>query len=188
VAVEVDAEQLDYAALVAGMNIVRRSPSDGGRLELIVRRPAVGEREQLTEAVLDVDQGLVGDSWNARGSRSTPDGSADPKAQLTVMNVRLAALVAVDPARIPLAGDQLYVDLDLSGANLPPGTRLEIGSSVIEVSDTPHTGCRKFLDRFGKDAHLFINARENRGLNLRGINALVVQSGVIRQGDSVTKK
>jgi MOSC domain-containing protein YiiM len=103
------------------------------------------------------------------------------------MNVRVAGLVAVHPARIPLAGDQLYVDLDLSAGNLPPGTRLEIGSTVIEVSDEPHTGCRKFFDRFGRDAHLFINAKENRGLNLRGINAVVVQSGAIRQGDTVTK-
>ena len=183
-----DVEHLDFAALAAGLAEVRRSPQDGGRLELIVRRPAVGEREQLDEAVLDVDEGLVGDSWLARGSRSTPDGSADPKAQLTLMNVRLAGLVAADPARIPLAGDQLFVDLDLSAANLPPGTRLEIGSSVIEVSDAPHTGCRKFFDRFGKDAHLFVNARENRGLNLRGINAVVVQGGVIRRGDTVTKR
>jgi hypothetical protein len=180
-------EHLDYAALAAGLPDVQRSPQDVGRLELIVRRPTVGEREELTEAVLDVDEGLVGDSWRARGSRGTPDGSADPKAQLTLMNVRIAGLVAVHSDRIPLAGDQLYVDLDLSADNLPPGTRLEIGSSVIEVSDAPHTGCRKFFDRFGKDAHLFVNARENRGLNLRGINAIVVQGGVVRQGDAVTK-
>ena len=180
-------EQLDYAALAAGLAELGKSPLDEGRLELIVRRPAVGEREQLAEATLDVDEGLVGDCWRARGSRSTPDGSANPKAQLTLMNVRVAGLVAVDPSRIPLAGDQLYVDLDLSGGNLPPGTRLEIGSSVIEVSDEPHTGCRKFFDRFGKDAHLFINAKENRGLNLRGINAVIVQGGVVRQGDPVSK-
>jgi hypothetical protein len=180
-------EQLDYASLEAGLADVRRSPSDAGRLELIVRRPAVGEREELTEAVLDVDDGLVGDSWLTRGSSSMPDGSANPKAQLTLINVRLAGLVAVNPDRIPLAGDQLYVDLDLSGDNLPPGTRLRIGSSVIEVSDEPHTGCRKFFDRFGRDAHLFVNAKANRGLNLRGINAVVVQGGVVRRGDAVTK-
>jgi hypothetical protein len=180
-------ERLEYAALAAGLAEVRRSPQDEGRLELIVRRPAEGEREQLTEAVLDVDEGLVGDSWRARGSRSMPDRSANPKAQLTVMNARLARLVAVDPDRIPLAGDQLYVDLDLSSANVPPGTRLEIGSTVIEVSDEPHTGCRKFFDRFGKDAHLFVNAKENRGLNLRGINAIVIQGGVVREGDPVRK-
>jgi MOSC domain-containing protein len=180
-------EQLDLATLSAGLAEIRQSPRDEGTLELIVRRPVVGEREQLDEALLDVDEGLVGDSWRTRGSRSTPDGSANPKAQLTLMNVRVAALVAVDPARIPLAGDQLYVDLDLSTENLPPGTRLTIGTAMIEISDEPHTGCRKFVDRFGSDAHRFVNAREHRGLNLRGVNAVVVQGGVVRRGDRVVK-
>jgi MOSC domain-containing protein YiiM len=103
------------------------------------------------------------------------------------MNHRVASLVAADPTRIPLAGDQLFVDLDLSSENLPPGTRLAIGSAVIEISDEPHTGCRKFFDRFGKDAHLFVNAKANRGLNLRGVNAVVVQGGVVRLGDLVSK-
>jgi hypothetical protein len=180
-------EQLDLATLSAGLPAIRLSPHDEGRLELIVRRPAVGEREQLTEAILDAAEGLVGDCWRARGSRSMPDGSANPKAQLTLMNHRVASLVAADPTRIPLAGDQLFVDLDLSSENLPPGTRLAIGSAVIEISDEPHTGCRKFFDRFGKDAHLFVNAKANRGLNLRGVNAVVVQGGVVRLGDLVSK-
>ena len=180
-------EHLAHTELAAGLAEIRRSPRDAGRLELIVRRPAEGEREQLAEAELDVDDGLVGDCWRTRGSRSMPDGSSNPKAQLTLMNARVASLVAVEPARIPLAGDQLYVDLDLSSENLPPGTRLVIGSSVIEISDEPHTGCRKFFDRFGKDAHLFVNAREHRSLNLRGINATVVQGGVVRRGDLVSK-
>jgi hypothetical protein len=180
-------EHLDYAALEAGLEHIRSSPRDDGRLELIVRRPAVGQREQLDEGFLDVSEGLVGDCWRTRGSSMTADGTANPKAQLTLMNVRVAGLVAGDRSRIPLAGDQLFVDLDLSGVNLPPGTKLAIGSAVVEISDEPHTGCRKFLDRFGKDAHRFVSGKELQGLNLRGVNAMVVAGGIVRAGDVVRK-
>jgi hypothetical protein len=157
-------------------------------LELIVRRTAVGEREVLTTGELDVVQGLVGDNWKTRGSRQTPDGSAHPGMQLAVMNVRVIALVAQTRERWPLAGDQLYLDLDLTRENLPPGTRLELGSAVLEVSPVPHTGCKKFVQRFGVDALKFLNSPIGRQLDLRGINAIVVQSGQIRVGDIARKR
>ena len=103
------------------------------------------------------------------------------------MSSRAAALVAGDRERWPLAGDQLYVDLDLSDENLPPGTRLALGSAVLEVTDEPHTGCKKFTARFGLDAMVFVNSPVGRALNLRGINARVVESGTVRVGDAVTK-
>jgi hypothetical protein len=180
-------EHLDLAALEAGLAEIGQAPRDDGRLELIVRRPAVGEREVLADGVLDPTEGLVGDCWRARGSSMTADGSANPKAQLTLMSARVAALVARSPDRWELAGDQLFVELDLSAQNVPPGTRLAIGSAVIEVSDEPHLGCRKFMDRFGVDAHRFISSKENRALNLRGVNATVVVGGSVRTGDTVRK-
>jgi len=180
-------EHRDLATLEAARGDIAASPADAGLVELIVRRPEPEARETVDEATLDTVEGLVGDCWRARGAGSRPDGSADPKAQLTLMNTRVAALVAVTPERIPLAGDQLFVDLDLSAANCPPGTRLALGSAVIEVSDEPHMGCRKFLDRFGKDAHRFVCATENRPLNLRGVNAFVVTAGVVRAGDTISK-
>jgi hypothetical protein len=131
--------------------------------------------------------GLVGDSWATRGSSKTADGSSHPGMQINIMNSRAAALVAQHPERWAIAGDQLYVDMNLSSENLPPGTKLEIGSAVIEVTDIPHTGCNKFIDRFGRDAAKFVNSRVGRELNLRGINARVVQPGVIRTGDQVKK-
>jgi MOSC domain-containing protein YiiM len=173
--------------LEAGLDEIRRAPADNGTVELIVRRPAVDEREVVEEATLDLAVGLVGDTWHARGSSRTPDGSANPEAQLTVMNARVIALVAGDRDRWPLAGDQLYVDLDLSEENLPPGTRLELGSAVIEVSAEPHTGCAKFSARFGSAAIRFINSPTGRALHLRGINAKVVQPGTVRRGDAVRK-
>ena len=175
------------ADLEAGVATIRRSPHDDGRVELIVRRPAVGEREVVPEAQLDLVEGLLGDCWRRRGSRRTPDGAADPDAQLTVVNARAAALVAGSPDRWPLAGDQLFVDLDLGLANLPAGTRLALGSAELEVTALPHTGCAKFAARFGQDAARFVNSPIGRELNVRGINARVVVPGVVRLGDAVRK-
>jgi tRNA-Thr(GGU) m(6)t(6)A37 methyltransferase TsaA len=166
---------------------VLRSPSDHGRLELIVRRPVANEREVLATGELDPTVGLVGDNWLARGSRSSADGSAEPDAQLNIMNSRCARLVAGGDERMPLAGDQLFVDLDLSPENLPPGTRLQIGTAVIEVTAKPHTGCSKFTRRFGLAAHRWINGRTGKQHRLRGICAKVVVAGTIAAGDTITK-
>lgn len=173
--------------LEAGLDEIRRSPREAGVVELIVGRPAEGAREVLEEGTLDLEVGLVGDCWRARGSRSTPDGSANPDAQLTLMNTRVAALLAGERERWALAGDQLYVDLDLSADNMPPGTRLALGSAVVEVTAEPHTGCVKFRERFGHEALRFVSSPTGRALNLRGVNARVVEPGTVRRGDAVRK-
>jgi hypothetical protein len=178
---------LTMAELEASLAEIRLSPKDEGLLKMIVRRPQIGEREAIAEGKLDLKKGLVGDNWFSRGSASTKDGSANPAAQLTIMNVRVIDLVAQDKARWSLAGDQLFIDLDLSAENLPPGSRLALGSAVIEVSAQPHTGCQKFVERFGADAMKFVNSSVGRQLHLRGINAKVVQAGLIRVGDGVKK-
>lgn len=178
---------LTKAQLEAGLDDIRDSPREQGRLERIVRRPDKGEREEIVEADLDLLVGLVGDNWKARGNPRRPGGLANPDCQLNVMNARVAALVAGADDRWALAGDQLYVDFDLSAANVPPGTRLAIGSAIIEVTAEPHTGCVKFIARFGVDAAKFVNSRVGRELQLRGINAKVVQSGSVRVHDAVRK-
>ncbi len=173
--------------LEAGLDEILGSPKDEGRLEMIVRRPRVGEREVLEEGVLDLAEGLVGDSWKDRGSSRTADGSPHPDMQLNVMNARVLSLVARDRGRWELAGDQLIVDMDLGEENLPAGTRLALGSAVIEVTEQPHTGCKKFVERFGLDAMKFVNTPEGRRLRLRGLNARVVRPGRVRAGDVVRK-
>jgi hypothetical protein len=174
-------------ALQADLHDISESPRDTGLIRLIVRRPDVDVREVLSEATLTVTEGLVGDSWCRRRSRHTADGSPHPAMQINIMNARVAALIAGDVSRWPLAGDQLFVDLDLSAANLPPGTRLAVGTAVVSVSAEPHTGCGKFVQRFGVDAMKFVNSAQGRVLNLRGINARVVVPGVLRRGDVVRK-
>ena len=173
--------------LEAGLAEIAQSPKDGGVLEMIVRRPQVGEREILEEGQLDLVDGLVGDSWKNRSSRRTADGTPHPDMQLNLMNSRVVALVSQDRSRWHLAGDQLFVDFDLSEANVPAGTKLTIGSAVIEVTAQPHTGCGKFVERFGLDAMKFVNSSEREHLHLRGINARVVRPGVLRVGDSISK-
>lgn len=170
---------LDLAALEAGLPEIRRSPTGTGTVELVVRRPAEDQREVLAQARLDLAAGLLGDGWR--------DGRADPDRQVTVMNARAVALLAGSRERWPLAGDQLYVDLDLSGQNLPAGTRLELGSAVLEVTAAPHRGCKKFAARYGLDALRFVNSPAGYALNLRGINTRVVTAGVVRLGDPVRK-
>ncbi len=174
--------------LEAGLDAIRESPADHGVVRLLVSRPAVDERQTPQEAVIDVVEGLVGDNWLVRGSSRTPDGAANPEAQITMMNARTASLIAVDEDRRMLAGDQIYADLDLSLENLPAGTRLRLGTAVIEVSAKPHTGCAKFKARFGFDAVQFVNSEVGKALRLRGLNARVVTGGVVRVGDVICKE
>jgi hypothetical protein len=178
---------LSRQELEAGLGHIRRSPLDNGTLQMIVARPAVDKREVLGEGRLDFVDGLMGDTWRARGNTSRQDGSADPEAQLTVMSSRLATLVAGTQDHGGLAGDQLYVDFDLSAKNLPAGSRLQIGGAIIEITAKPHRGCAKFAARFGNEALRFVNTGEGLVLNLRGRNAKVVIPGAIRRGDAVRR-
>ena len=171
--------------LEAGLSTIRSSPSNDGAIQMIVRRPATGSRETLAEGVFDSGAGLIGDNWQrAAGSAGRPPDSG---RQLNIMNSRVIALVAGERARWPLAGDQLFVDLNLSYANLPPGSRLAIGEVIIEVTAPVHLGCSKFRAHFGGDAMTFVNSAVGRELNLRGICARVVQAGRIRLGDRAQK-
>ena len=180
-------EYLSRERLAAGLGQIRGAPTDGGRVVLLVRRPAVDQRDLPAEALFSREAGLAGDNWLARGSKGTPDGSADPQRQVTVMNARVAELVADGTDRMPLAGDQIYVDLDLSHDNLPAGSLLAVGDAVLEVSEAPHLGCAKFVARFGPEAMRFVNSRLGRRMRLRGMNARVVVPGAVRLGDLVSK-
>ena len=133
---------LTTAELDVGLDHIRQAPKDTGILELIVRRPLTEEREILEEGELDLVEGLVGDNWGPRGSSMTDDGDAHPEMQLNIMNTRAIAHIAQDKDRWQLAGDQLFIDMDISEHNMPPGTRLSLGTAIIEVTAIPHNGCR----------------------------------------------
>jgi MOSC domain-containing protein YiiM len=178
---------LSTSALEAGLEHIRQAPKEQGILQMIVRRPAVDEREVLEQGELSTQGGLVGDTWSVRVSRHSKTGRPNLYAQLTIMNARAIALLAQSEERWALAGDQLFVDFDLSEENIPPGTRLAVGTAILEVSAEPHTGCKKFSARFGVEAMKFVNSPEGKRLHLRGINAKVIQDGIIRVGDPVKK-
>lgn len=180
-------EHPSLADLEAVLDHILASPSDGGKLEMISARPAVGQRKQLEEATLDEAQGLIGDNWEDRGSRGTPDGSANPDAQLTIINTRLVDAVSGSKTRWELAGDQLVVDIDLSHDNLPVGSRLRIGSAIVELTAEPHTGCVKFASRFGNAALRFVSGPVAMQQRRRGANAKIIKSGTIHVGDNATK-
>ena len=169
----------------AALADIHAAPRDGGRLESIVIRPAPGERIVVDEGRLDIDDGLVGDSWRARGSKTTPDGSADPLRQITVINTRVLAAIEPDPARWPLAGDQLMVDFDLSVEALPAGTQLTIGDALVEVTEPPHTGCAQFSGRFGIDALAWVSTPDGKAARMRGMHVRVIRGGTIRAGDTI---
>jgi MOSC domain-containing protein YiiM len=172
-------KHLTTAEIEAELSEVLESPKDNGILKLIVRRPKEDEREVLETGELDVEKGLVGDDW------LTDDGNYE--TQLAIMNSRIAALLAQDENRLKLAGDQLFVDLNLTDENLPAGTKISIGSAIIEITPEPHNGCKKFVERFGLDAMKFVNSSVGKQFHLRGIYARVIQSGTIRTGDTVKK-
>jgi len=178
---------LTMTALEAGLDQIKQAAQESGILEMIVRRPGIREREILQEAELDTLVGLVGDNWRTRGSSRTADGSAHPDMQINIMSSRVLDLVSGSRERWHLAGDQLIVDLDLSSANLPPGTKLDLGAARLMITDQPHTGCKKFVERFGADALRFISSPTGKILNLRGLNSKVIHGGKIRVGDTLRK-
>jgi MOSC domain-containing protein YiiM len=174
----VSSSTTDYEAR---LDYIRAAPKDWGTVAMIVRRPAVDERELLLEGELDTTVGLVGDSWSTRVK-------VDPDAQLNVMSARAIEVLSPDDVeKRSLAGDQLFLDLDLSDENLPIGSQLQIGAAVIEITPKPHTGCAKFSARFGPEATRFVNTGEGKRLHLRGVCAKVVTGGLVRVGDPITK-
>lgn len=180
-------QHLSKEQLETGLEHILQSPKDKGQLDLICRRPAENKREVLSVGQLNKVEGLAGDNWQFKESLRTHDGSPHPDMQLNIMNSRVIDLVAQTRDRWQLAGDQLFIDMDLSKDNLPAGTQLSIGEAVIEVTQEPHTGCEKFVERFGKEAMLFVNGPEGKKHCLRGINARVVKEGRIQTGDRVSK-
>ena len=173
------------AELETSLNVIKQAPASQGSVALIVRRPAINQREILEQALVTASSGLEGDNWRAKGDRKQPGGHAHPDMQLNLMNVRAIRAIAGREADWAMAGDQFYVDLDLSDINLPPGSQLKIGTALIEVTAEPHLGCRKFAERFGPDAVRFVNSTTGKALNLRGVNARVIEDGQVCKGDSI---
>jgi MOSC domain len=180
-------KHLTRAELQAGLPHIRDSPQDGGRLEAIVVRPAPGERRELQSCEISLAGGTHGDHWAKGCWMTTEDGKPHPDVQICIMNARCIGLIAHQRERWALAGDNLFIDLDLRPENLPPGQRLRLGTAVMEITSVAHSGCKSFAERFGSAAVVFVNAPTGKALRLRGVYARVVQDGLITVGDRVVK-
>ena len=180
-------EHLTLAQLHDGLAHIQQAPRDEGRLDAIVIRPQANERMQLAHCELSLEGGTHGDNWALGCWKSLPDGSPHPDVQIAITNTRAIDLIARDPSRWALAGDNLYVDFDLSEENLPAGQQIAIGEVVLEITEIPHNGCKKFSDRFGSDALKFVNSPVGKQLHLRGIYGRVVKTGIVRVGDTIRK-
>ena len=181
------ARHLDKAELQAGVPRILESPSNDGTLDAIVIRLAEGEREELDSCEMSLQGGMRGDHWAKGCWMSTEAGEPHPDVQICIMNSRCIDLIADDRSRWALAGDNLFIDLDLRPQNLPAGTRLAIGSALLEITDTPHNGCAKFAERFGQAAVVFVNSPQGKAQRRRGIYARVVRDGKVTVGARITK-
>ena len=166
---------------------IKKSPRNEGIVELIVARPGVGQRQEIDNGELDLEQGLIGDNWIKRVSDRTKGRSAYLDRQLTLMNSKAIQAIAKEKNRWKLSGDQFFVGLDLSPENLPPGTQLSMGTAIIVVTSPPHLGCKKFAEKFGQEALKFVNSELGISLNLRGINARVIFPGSVSRGSIIKK-
>lgn len=152
-------------------------PIGRGVVRRIVARKGGGVHQLLERGEITRAAGLVGDRW-ALGD------SPHPGQQITLIDATVAELIAagVGPER---AGDNLHVELDVGEAALPIGALLRVGTALLEVSPEPHTGCKKFRERFGLEALRWINDRTHASLRLRGLNCQVVGDGAVAVGDVI---
>jgi len=181
------ARHLTESEIMAGLEEVKKSPQDHGSLDAIVIRPASDDRISLEQCRLSLEGGTEGDAWANGCWLTLPDGRPHPDVQICIMNSRMIDLVAGDKDRWELAGDNLFVDLDLSRKNLRAGQLLSIGECVIEITEQSHNGCSKFSQRFGPSALKVVNSPIGKELRLRGIYAKVVKAGDVRVGNEITK-
>ena len=178
---------LTLAELEAGLPEILQAPKDNGTLAAIVIRPEPARTGGTGKLRSQPEAGYAGDNWASGCWKTTYDGAPHPDVQICIMNARCIALIAQDRGNWAPAGDNLFIDMDLTPDNVPPGTQLAIGTAVIEITDTPHNGCESFIARYGRDACIFVNTREGKRLRLRGIYGRIVRDGRLAVGDSARK-
>ena len=180
-------KHLTLTEIEAGMDWVLAAPDTVGRVEALVVRPAVDQRVSHTQVMFSPEQGVTGDNWLTSCWKKLPGGESDPEVQVAIMSARMIEVLTRDKSRWPLAGDQLFVDFDLSVVNLAVGNRLQVGAAVLEITAEPHRGCRKFSQRFGAEAKAFVNSKQGDAYRLRGVYAKIVSAGEVRVGDDIRK-
>lgn len=181
------AKHLSREELMAGLPHILAAPKDEGALKAIMVRPQSEARQDVDSIHVSLAGGVEGDHWAKGCWMSTEDGKPHPDVQICIMNARCIDLIAGGRDNWAPAGDNLFIDMDLTPDNLPPGTRIAVGAAVLEITATPHNGCAKFIERYGRDACVFVNTGEGKRYRLRGIYGRVIQDGRVSVGDTVTK-
>lgn len=171
----------------AGLPDVHASPKDHGELVAIFTRPAVGERRELQATEITAECGIPDDHWSKGCWKSLENGAPDPDVQISLMSSRFINLIASSRENWGLSGNNIFVDLDLTPENLPIGQKLKVGAAELVITAVPYTGCAKFIERYGRDACVYVNRGLGRDMRLRGVYGRVVKDGYIKVGDKVTK-
>lgn len=169
------------------LNWVMSAPTDTGHVSALVVRPVKNQREPLDKVMFSPQLGVNGDNWSTNCWKKLPDGKSDPEVQVAIMNARMIEVLTQDKALWPLAGDQLFVDFDLSVANLRAGDHLQVGAAVLQITAEPHRGCGKFKQRFGEDALAFVNSERGDAHRLRGVYAKIISAGEVCVNDAISK-
>lgn len=177
----------DRKQLSSMLDQVLSGPKDNGTLDLIVMRPETERRVVPASITVRKAEGVPGDHWITGSGYALDDGTGDPDAQICIMMSRCIRAIAGDKEFWPPAGDNFFIDMDLTPENMPPGTRFAIGSAEFVVTKLKHNGCQSFIDRYGRDACLFVNTGVGKKLRLRGIYARVTKEGTVSTGDRVWK-
>lgn len=166
---------------------IMAAPKDGAAIEMLCLRPAMGERRFVDEIHVTREEGIPGERWLTQPWMRLPGGQPDPAIQVSFLQRRVLDLVWRDREGTPHPGDTFVVDMDLSEANLPAGSLLQVGSAVLEVSTVFNNACAKWKKRYGDDALDWVRAYENKEFRPRGVLAKVHRDGVFRAGDRLTR-
>ena len=178
---------VSFAECEQALDHINRAPLDEAEIDCLCARPDFGTRAFPDKLILTVDHGILGERWTHSPWLTLPNGDPDPRIQVSILSKRVMDLCWRDRERVIHPGDPFVVDMNLGEANMPVGTRLAIGTAIVEVSDKFNTACVKWRDRYGQDSLHWMNLARNRPYRLRGILCRIVQDGEVKLGDRLAK-
>jgi hypothetical protein len=173
--------------LAAALPAILAAPRDAGVTRLLCSRPKPNHRTFPQTLTFTRASGVAGDFESSRPWLTLPDGSPDPRNQVSIMSWQVLDLVWRDRDRVAHPGDNIAVDMNLTAHNLPVGTLLAAGTAILRVSDEPNDGCVKWKVRSGRAAYDWSTRDDHLPLRLRGVYCSVEQDGEMHLGDTLRR-